>query len=68
MNTYIIDTTTDEAWEIIGGTYIVNALTKKLALEYIKEMVEDTGGRIVEIKKLNLTRKGVIFEQYPIIE
>ena len=45
--------------------HIVNAFTKEEAIEVV--LAEIGGDRILEVKKL-LTRKGLIFDQAPIIE
>ena len=67
MNTYVIETTTNEAWEICGGTYVVNAMTKREALKIIEEKVGERE-TIVECSKMNTTKKGLRVEQEAIVE
>ena len=64
MNTYIINTTTDDRWEICGGTYIVNAMTKKEALGFRICPSE----RVIECKKMDTVKKGLRFKQCPMVE
>jgi len=69
MNTYLIGTTTDEKWEIIGGSYIINALTKKKAIQIWEGMpYHNCCEKITDVKRISVKTAGVKFSQEPIVE
>lgn len=72
MNYYLIETGTNETWEIIGGIYIIAAenedKAKELCIEQIKNSVYNEVETIDKITLINALTSSIIFSSEPIIE
>ena len=64
MKTFLFCTTTEDRWEICGGSYLVNAESKEEA----EAMFKNPDKSICEIEELNLSVKGQIEIQESIVE
>ena len=64
MKTFLFCTTTEDRWEICGGSYVVNAESKEEA----EAMFKNPDKSIYEIEELDLSVKGQIEIQESIVE
>lgn len=64
MKTFLFCTTTEDRWQICGGSYLVNAESKEKA----EAMFENLDKSIYEIIELDLSVKGQIEIQHSIVE
>ena len=64
MKTFLFCTTTEDRWEICGGSYLVNAESKEEA----EAMFKNPDKSIYEIEELDLSVKGQIEIHESVVE